>query len=106
MRILLIIFLLNITATAFAQNVGKETYEKAIDHLNCALAELSIQDQEEQPHLLDYREQVQGNCNFVSLVEFLKTRKPRPLEKNLFLANVVDNYKARYSPALSNQDLL
>lgn len=105
MRILLIIFLLNITATAFAQNVGKETYEKAIDHVNCALAELSILEQDEQPNLLDFREQVQGNCTFVNLVVFLKTRKPQPLEKNIFLANVIDNYKSRYSSALTNQDL-
>ncbi len=85
--------------------MGKEVYDRAIDYVNCALAEFSITDQDGQPHILDYREQVKTNCDFFTLVEFLKTRKPQPLEKNLFLANAVDAYKNRYSPTLSNQDL-
>lgn len=106
MRIFITVYIIVLSSsTLLAQNVGKAVYERAIDYVNCALAEFSITDQDGQPHILAYREQVKTNCDFYTLVEFLKTRKPQPLEKNLFLANAVDTYKNRYASTLSNQDL-
>lgn len=55
-----ILLLLMTPILSLAQNIDNETYQEAVDYVNCKLAELSVKNQIERPHYASFQQATQG----------------------------------------------
>lgn len=92
-----------------ATAIDKATYDRAIDYLNCRIAELSVKDQPGQPHLAAFAEQTQ-RCDLDAFRgDFYKTLQAfyaqRPLAKSQQLAAFIQAFKTRHRPDYDSKQL-
>lgn len=105
-QLYIIVFLIMASFSAFAQNVGKAKFEKTVDYINCQITKVSLTDQVGQAHLKAFNDNVGNhNCDFESLVVFLKTRETGVMTKNLELSYFINSYKDKYEESLTNAEL-
>jgi len=95
--------------TAVAQNVDKQTFDEAIDYLNCRIAELSMADQRGRPHYKSFKDkmvlcdmtQFEGSFH-TTLQAFLKSKR---LVKSMQLAQLINALKTRYESSYNKDQL-
>lgn len=107
---LLLGFLLGAELPTYANNgIDKATYDRAIDYLNCRIAELSVKDQPGQPHLTDFAAQTKS-CDLDAFKgDFYQTLQSfyakRPLAKSQQLAAFIQTFKTRYQSDYNSTQL-
>lgn len=106
----LLLLLLSFGSTSLqAQDVDKQTFDEAIDYLNCRIAELSMADQRGRPHYVAFRNQmvqcdlseIKGSFH-TTLQAFLSRRR---LVKSMQLATFIDALKIRYKSDYSRENM-
>jgi hypothetical protein len=104
-RLGFVILLLFSVSNGFAQNVTDLLFQRGVDYINCQITKTSLADQIGQTHLEAYRKEVEYNCRFEKLVEFLKTQETGVMTQNLELSFFINSYKEKYNPELSDVEL-
>lgn len=87
------------------QAVTQDVFETVLDRISCILTDVSLKDEPDRPHYLAFKQEVGNQCDFITLVEFLKRREPEPLIKNLELVAAVNSFKSKYNPTFNKEDL-
>lgn len=92
------------TVNVFAQKtIDRETYENAVDHLNCELAKFYMLKQQEEQYLHDeYLEYASSHpCSYENLMVFIQGKQPQ-LEINGYLATYIESFKDEFDEQITN----
>ena len=88
---------------AFSQPVSKAVFEDLVDEIICDFTDLSLKEQNRQPHYKDFKKTTEGKCDFYSIRPFLRERKLSGTEETITLLH--EEYKAGYNARYSKHQL-
>lgn len=105
----ILLFLIIVTNNVFAQKtIDRETYESAVDHLNCELAKFYMLEDPENGSQYVYQAYLDSlavfPCSFEHLMVFIKERQPQ-LEANGDLAVYIEEFKEEFEELPTNSAL-
>lgn len=81
----------------FAQTISKIDFDGLVDEIICDFTDLSLKEQKGQPFYKDFKKTVESNCDYYTILPFLKGKKPTP-SQTIEMVNILHiEYKPLYN---------